>query len=111
VRRPDAEDLAAERLDVVVLEPEDRRHRARALPGRLGHRETALADEADRLAGAERADGRERRELADRMPDHNVRLDALLADGREDREARRNERRLLDFRLDELVEWRLEAEV
>ena len=45
------------------------------------------------------------------MADDDVRLDALLADGREDREARRDERRLLHLGLDELLQGRLEAEM
>ena len=77
VRRPHADDLAAEVLDRLVLEPEDGGHRAGVLAGRLGHRETALAHEADRLGRAHRADRGERRELADRMADDDVRLDAL----------------------------------
>ncbi len=61
-------------------------------------------------AGLERARCRERRELADRVPDDDVRLEAALAHRGEDREARRDERRLLDLRLHELVERRREAQ-
>ena len=111
VRRPHAHDAAAELLDLLVGEPEDRRHRARALPCRLGHREPALAHEPDRVAGLERARGRERRELADRVPDDDVRLETALAHGCEDREARGDERGLLHLRVDELLERRREAQL
>ena len=111
VRRPDAEDLPAQRLDGLVFEPENRGHRARALTGGLGHRQAALADEGDRLGRADGADRRERRELADRMADDDVRLEPGLADRRQDGEARGDERRLLHLRLDEILERRVEAEL
>ena len=111
VRGPDADDLAAQVLDRLVLEPEDRRHRARVAAGRLGHREPALAHEADRLAGARCADRRERGELADRVADDDVGLEPLGPDRRQDGEARRDERRLLHLGLDELLERRVEAEL
>ena len=53
----------------------------------------------------------ERRELADRVADDDVRLEPRLADRREDREARRDERRLLHLGLDEVLERRVEAEL
>ena len=111
VRRPHAQDLPAQRLDGLVLEPENRGHRARALTGGLGHRQAALADEGDRLGRADGADRRERRELADRMADDDVRLEPGLADRRQDGEARGDERRLLHLRLDEILERRVEAEL
>ena len=111
VRRPDAKDLPAQRLDGLVLEPEDRGHRAGVLAGGLGHRQAALAHERDRLGRADRADRRERRELADRMADDDVGLEPGLADGRQDGEARGDERRLLHLRLDEILERRVEAEL
>ena len=53
----------------------------------------------------------ERGELTDRVADDDVGLDPLFPHGGQDREARRDERRLLHLRLDELVERPLEAEV
>src|SRR5207244_10804726 len=110
VRRPDPEDAAAELLDDLVLEAEDRRHRAGVLPRRLGHRETALADERDRLGRADRAGGGARRALADRAADDVLGLDAACPQRRQPGEARRDERGLLHLRLDELFERRVEAE-
>jgi hypothetical protein len=104
VGRPDADDLAAERLDDLVLEAEDRRHRAWMLARGLGHREPALPDERDRLDGVERLGRRQRGELADRVPDDDVRMDPPLAQRREDGEARDDERRLLHLRLDERLQ-------
>src|SRR5262249_28264291 len=110
VRRPHADDLAAELLDLLVGETEDRRHRAGSLPCGLRHREPALTDEADRLAGADGACGGERGELAHRVPDDDVGFQPTLAERRENREARGDERRLLHLRVDELLERRVEAE-
>src|SRR4029453_7790854 len=70
VRGPHAEDLPAEPLDDLVVQTEDRRPRAGTLPGGLGHREPALANERDGLADADRLGGGQRGELADRVPDH-----------------------------------------
>ena len=50
VRRPHVRDLPAERLDDLVGEAEDRRHRAGVLLRGLRHREPALAHERDRVA-------------------------------------------------------------
>ena len=111
VRGPDADDLAAERLDRLVLEAQDRGHRAGVAAGGLRHRETALAHEADRLTRAQRRHGRERGELPDRVPDHDVGLDPLGPDRGQDGEARRDERRLLHLGLDERLERRVEAEL
>src|SRR5205814_4407736 len=110
VRRPHAEDPAAQSLDHLVVETEDRRHRAGMLPRRLGHREPALADEPDRLVVLQRARRRDRRELAHRMADHEVRLDSAGADGRQHREARRDEGRLLHRGVVQLLGLRLEAQ-
>ena len=74
VRRPDADDLGAERLDDVVVETEDRGHRPgvsarpRPSPGRV-------RDEPDRLARCPSVGRRERGELADRVADDEVRRD------------------------------------
>src|SRR5262245_4950372 len=46
---PHAFDVMADLLDELVVETEDRRHRAVADPGRLGHREPTLTHECDRL--------------------------------------------------------------
>src|SRR5438132_13191394 len=54
VRRPDVRDLAAQTLDHLVGEAEDRRHRAGMLPRRGRHRQTALPNERDSVAGAHR---------------------------------------------------------
>src|SRR6185436_18548813 len=86
-------------------------HRARALTRGLGHRQAALADECDRLGRADGADRRQRRELADRMADDDVRLEPGLTDRRQNRETRGDERRLLHLRLDEILERRVEAEL
>src|SRR5439155_1045877 len=75
VRGPDAENLAAEALDGLVLEPEDGRHRSRAFLRRFGHGEAALADERDRLADRHGPGRSEGRELADGMADDEVRDD------------------------------------
>ncbi len=63
------------------------------------------------MPGLERPCSCERRELADRVADDDVRLEAALAHRREDREARGDERRLLYLRVDELLERRREAEL
>ena len=97
-------------LDHLVVEPEDRGHRAGLLARRLGHREAALAHELDRLLERHRVGGRERCELADRVADDVVGLDAARAQRREHGEAGRDERRLLDLGLDQLLDRRLEAE-
>src|SRR5436190_3977461 len=77
---------------------------------RLGHREAALPHEGDRLRVADRPRRGQRRELADGMADDAVRLDPARAHGGEHREARRDERRLLDRRVVELLGIGLEAE-
>ena len=100
VRRPDAEDLAAQPFDHLVLEAEDRGHRPRPLLRRLGHRQAALAHEPDRLADVHRTGRGQRRELADRVADHEVGHEPALAQRGEHRQARRDERRLLQLRLD-----------
>jgi hypothetical protein len=110
VGRPDAEDLAAEQLHLLVLKPEDGRHGAGPQLRRFGHGEAALADETDRLAGPQRAHGGEGCELAHRVPDHDVRRDPALAQRGENREAGGHQRRLLHLRVYELLERRLEAE-
>ena len=111
VRRPDADDLPAELLDLLVLEPEDRGHRAWTLARGLRHRQPPLAHEPYRLAGPERAGRRERGELADRVADDDVGLESALPHRGENRQARRDERRLLHLGLDEILERRLEAEL
>src|ERR671914_268017 len=110
VRRPDTDDLAAERLDDGVVEAEDRGHRARALAGRLGHREPALAHQRDGVLRGHRLRGGECRELADRVADDVVRIDPARTQRGEHGEARGDESRVLDLRLDELLERGLEAE-
>ena len=111
VRRPHVEDAAADALHDLVVEAEDRRHRARVLAGRLRHREPTLAHERDGLFDPERPGRRQRGELADRVADDKVRLDPARANGGAHREARRDESRLLDLRLDELRLRPLEAEM
>ena len=110
VRGPDVRDRAAERLDGLVGETEDRRHRPGARAGRCGGREPALAHELDRLPHAERVGRSERRELSDRMTDHVVGVDLALAQGGVDRKARRHERGLLQLGLRELLVGAVEAE-
>ena len=73
VRRPHVRDLLAQRLDRLVGEPEDRRHRAGMRVRGLGHREPALADERDRVARRRACRRAERRELADRVADDEIR--------------------------------------
>src|SRR3954465_6283962 len=75
VRRPHVLDLVADRLDRLVGEAEDRRHRARPLPRGSGHREATLAHQRNRLSGCQRLRRRESRELANGMTDDEVRLD------------------------------------
>ena len=104
VRRPHAEDLAAEHLDHLVVEAEDRRHRAGMPCGSLGHGDAALAHELDRLLGRHRFRRGKRRELADRMADDEVRLDPARAYRRKHGERGRDERRLLHGRLDEVLD-------
>ena len=110
VRRPHATDPAAQALHDVVVEPQDRRHRARVLARRLGHREAPLANERERLGDADRGGRRESGELPDRVADHIVGLDASRLQRGEHGEAGRDERGLLDIGLDELVELGIEAE-
>ena len=81
------------------------------LPRRLGHGKTALANERNRLLRLQRGSGCERRELADRVADHVVGLDPGGLQRREQREAGRDERRLLDLGVDEILERRLETEL
>ena len=74
VRRPHAVD----RERRAPRRPQSSRPRTAAIaPGRLarglGHRHAALAHERDRVAGADRVGGCERRVLADRVPDDEVR--------------------------------------
>ena len=83
---PDADDSAAEVLDRLVLESEDGGHRAGMEAGCFGHREAPFANEANRVGGAERLDRSERSELADGMPDDDVRLDPARTERSEDRE-------------------------
>ncbi len=110
VRGPDSVDLRTELLDDGVVETEDRGHGAVAHAGRLVHRQAAFANQGDRLGDVERARRRQRRELADRVADDEVGVQPSHVQRREDGEARRDERRLLDVRADELVERRLEAQ-
>ncbi len=110
VRRPDPEDPAADALDDLVLEAEDRGHRAGALPRRLGHRQAPFADKADRLGDTDGVGGRQRGELADGVADHVVGLDPARAQGGEHRQARGHERRLLHLGLNHLLQLGVEAE-
>ena len=52
----------------------------------------------------------ERRELADRVTDDDVGLEPALTHRSEDRQARRNQRRLLHLGVDEILERGLEAQ-
>ena len=108
---PDSLDPAAELLDRLVLEPEDRRHRAGVQASSLRHRETTLTHEPDRLARAHCRDRRQRSELADRVTDDEVRLESLGPDRSQDGERRRDQRRLLHLGVDQLVERSVEAEL
>jgi hypothetical protein len=76
----------------------------------LGHRQPALAYEPDGLLDADRRCSRQRCELADRVADDVVGLDAARLERGEDGETRGDERRLLHLGLDELVEVRVEAQ-
>ena len=78
---------------------------------RLGHRDPALADESDRLLVRHRAGGGERGELADGVADDVVRFVTARTQRREDRERRRDERRLLHGRVEQLVSVAVEAEL
>ena len=110
VRRPDARDAGAEVLDHLVLQPEDRRHRARVLLRGRGHRQAPLADERYRLLDSEGLGCRQGGELADRVADDEVRPVAVATQGGQHGEARGDQRRLLHLGLDELLLGRLEAE-
>src|SRR5690242_6597450 len=107
---PDPNDLPAELFDDRIVEPEDGRHRTGALPSGFRHREPTLTDKRQRLFGRKGIRGRERCELADRVPDHVVRLDPARLQRSENRQAGRNERRLLDRGVEELVDMPLETE-
>jgi hypothetical protein len=110
VRRPHVGDLGAERLDHLVGKAEDRGHRAGVLARGLGHRQAALTDEPDRIVVRECLRGGERGELADRVADDDVRLEAVLLQRGEHREAGGDEGRLLHLRVDELLLRGLEAQ-
>ena len=110
VRRPHAHDPPAELLDLLVLEPEDRGHRARTLASCLGHREPSLAHEPYCLACSQRPGGGKCRELADRVTDDDVGLEPALTHRSEDRQGRRDQRRLLHLGVDEILERGLEAQ-
>ena len=112
VRGPDVRDLAAEALDHLVREPEDRGHRARPRLRGLGHRD-ARARGTSRIASAALSDSRrsERGELADGVPDHVVGRDPVRADRCVDRKARRDERRLLQLRVEHVLDWSVEADL
>ncbi len=110
VRRPHVEDAPADALHDLVVEAEDRRHRARVLARGLSHREPTLTHERDGLLDPERARRRQRGELADRVADDEVWLDPARPNSGANGEARRDERRLLDLRLDELFLRPFEAE-
>src|SRR5439155_16860962 len=64
VRRPDAGDTPAERLDHLVGETEDRRHRSRPLAGGGRHRQAAFPDESDGFGRCEGMGRSKRGELA-----------------------------------------------
>ena len=98
------------RLHHLVVESEDRRHRARVLARGLRHREPALTHQRDRLFDSERPGRRQRGELADRVADDKVGLDPARPNGRTHGETRRNQGRLLDLGLDERRLGTLEAE-
>ncbi len=110
VRGPHVEDAPADAFDDLVVEAEDRGHRARILASGLCHREPALTYEHNGLFDLERPGSRQGRELTDRVTDDEVRLDAACPHRRADSEARCDQSRLLDLRLDELLFGPLEAE-
>ena len=104
-------DRAAQTLDNLVREPEDGRHRARPLLHRFRHRDPALPYEPDRVGRVERLGRSERGELADGMADHVVGHDPTRADRLVDREARRDERRLLQPRVEHVLHGAVEADL
>jgi hypothetical protein len=110
VRGPHVEDPAADPLDHFVVQPEDRRHRTRVLLRGVRHGQAPLSHEADRLLDPEGTRGRKSGELADRVAHDEVGLDSSRANRSEDREARRNEGRLLHLCLDKFRLGSLEAE-
>ena len=111
VRGPDIVDLVAERLDHAVGKAEDRRHRARVLLRRLGHRQPALAHQRDRVGDRQGAGRAERGELADRVADDVVRDDSARAQRRIERKRRRDQRRLLHLGVDQSLDRAVEAEL
>ena len=82
--RPDVEDPPADPFDDLVVEPEDRGHRAGVLLRRLGHRQATLAYKPDRLFHLQGARRSQRRKLADRVTDDEVGLDPTGLDRLED---------------------------
>src|SRR5213079_1904328 len=104
------EDPPADPLDDLVVEPEDRGHRAGVAARGLSHRQPALTHERDRLLDLERPRSGECGELADGVADDEVRLDPSSADPGKHGETGRHESGLLHLRLYELLLGRAEAE-
>jgi len=75
-------------LDLVVVESEDRGHRAGSFLTGIVHGVGSCADERDSFGKAERAGGREGGVLPERMPGVDVSVDAEALDGVEHHQAR-----------------------
>jgi hypothetical protein len=110
IRRPDAVNLSAKLLHDLVLEPENRRHRAWALLGDFGHRQPALTHEPDRVSRVEHASCRQRRELSNRVADNIVRPEAERLDRRQNGQAGSQQRGLLNRCIDEIFDRARKAE-
>ena len=110
VGRPDPEDLAAQSLDHLVGQTEDGGHRAGIAGGCVGHGQATLAHERHRFLEGHRLGRGECGELSDRVADDEVGLDAPVAQSCEHRERRRDERRLLHRRVEQLLGLGVETE-
>jgi hypothetical protein len=109
VGRPDALDLGAEALGLLVVQADDGRHRARPLLVRGLHRRPPLGHQAQRVRVPQAAAGHQGGELAQRVPEREAAGQALLR-GRPPRRHRGGEqRRLADVRGHEALGGAVEA--
>jgi hypothetical protein len=109
VGRPDALDLGAEALGLVVVQADEGGHRARPLLVRGLHRRAPLGHQAQRVRVPQAAAGHQGGELAQRVPERKPAGQALLR-GRPPRRHRGGEqRRLADVRRHEALRGAREA--
>jgi len=82
------------------------------MPARsLRHRHPALAHERDRVLELHHSRRGQCGELADRVPDDEVRVDPAASHGGEHGEARRDERRLLQLRVEQVLDRVVETDL